>query len=397
MSRYSINGTFVEKNDPFFEHELATAYQSKQRPLCVCRQPPVEMYIARSIERTHIIKRMPNSGHLHHPDCDSYEIPPELSGRGAVEFRAISEDHDTGLTNLKLDFSLSKLSINRTINGGETTSPTTIKSDPSKLTIRAFLHFLYEEAGLNKWSPGMEGKRSWYVVRKHLMNAAQSKVARKTPLTDTLLIPEVFRLEHKDEIVARRRAQLTRLQKTGNKQPVGILIGELKVIESARFGYKIIIKHMPETPVFLGKDVYKRLNKTFPVELSIFNEHEEMHLIVVCTFTVSASGSPQAETLSLMMVDQHWLPFESIEELELITELCIRKKRFIKGLRYNLPMEKVIASVLVTEHDQDPAAVYLVPAGAKEAFYAELDSVIKGSTLPSRVIDNNPESKELGD
>lgn len=395
MTQYSIGDCVLERTDPLFEEALASSYKSRERPLCLCMNPGIPMYIARTGDNSYVLKRMPNSGQDHHSDCDSYEIPAELSGRGAVENKAISEDQETGITTLKLDFSLTKLSVNRTITNGETKEPSAVKADSTKLTIRSLLHFLYEDAGLNKWAPGMEGKRSWFVIRKYLLQAAQNKVARKHSLGEALLIPEQFSLDHKDEIVARRRQFLSKLKKQGNKQPMGILIGEVKAIEEARFGHKMLVKHMPDTPVYMGEDVYKRINKAFSTELAFFFENESIHLLTICTFLLSASGSPQVDTISFMAVDRNWLPFENIEELELLERLCTGGRHFIKGLRYNLGSSDVIASVLLTDTEGKPTAVYLVPAGATESYYDELNAVVTHSELPSQILDTNQE-KTLG-
>ncbi|WP_444928320.1 DUF1173 family protein (plasmid) [Microbulbifer sp. TRSA002] len=391
MSQYSIGDYVLERSSPLFEEALASTYKSQERPLCLCSSPGFPMYIARTSDNSYVLKRMPNSGQQHHPDCESYEIPTELSGRGAVENKAISEDQETGLTNLKLDFSLSKVSLNRTINKGETKEPTVVKGDPTKLTIRSLLHFLYEDAGLNRWAPNMEGKRSWYVIRKYLLQAAQNKLTRKNSLGESLLIPEPFSADHKNEIVARRRQFLSKLKKQGNKQPMGILIGKVKSIEEARFGFKMLVKHMPDTPVYMGEDVYKRINKAFSTELAFFYENESIHLLTICTFLLSASGSPQVDTTSFMAVDRNWLPFENIEELELLERLCTERRHFIKGLRYNLRSSDVIASVLLTDTEAKPTAVYLVPAGAAESYYNELNAVVNHSELPSQVLGVNQE------
>ncbi|MCG8612057.1 MAG: DUF1173 domain-containing protein [Pseudomonadales bacterium] len=391
MTQYSIGDCVLERSDPSFEDALGSAYKSRERPLCLCMSPGIPMYIARTSDNSYALKRMPNSGQHHHPDCDSYEIPGELSGRGEVENKAISEDQETGLTNLKLDFSLTKLSVNRTISKDETKEPAAVKADPTKLTIRSLLHFLYEEAGLNKWVPNMEGKRSWFVIRAYLLQAAQNKVARNHPLGEALLIPEQFSLDHKDEIVARRRQFFSKLKKQGNKHPMGILVGEVKAIEEARFGHKMIIKHMPDTPVYMGEDVFKRINKAFSTQLAFFYENESIHLLTICTFLISASGSPQVDTISFMVVNRNWLPFENIEELELLERLCSGRRQFIKGLRYNLGLSDVIASVLLTDTEDKPTAVYLVPAGASESYYDELNAVVDHSELPRQILDVNKE------
>ena len=71
----------------------------------------VEMYVARLAGSNggYIVKRMPDTGSLHAPDCPSYEPPAEFSGLGQVLRGAITEDPVTGETTLRLDFPLTKL------------------------------------------------------------------------------------------------------------------------------------------------------------------------------------------------------------------------------------------------------------------------------------------------
>ena len=389
MSEYIIEGMRLSRAHPMYQDALKSAYSTKDRPLCMCRKEGVPMYIARLSDSELLVKRMPNTGNMHHTECESYEIPSELSGRGELDDKAVQEDQETGLTNLKLDFSLAKMSINRSGSMTASDSNKAVSSNPKKLSILSLLHYLYEEASLNKWSPRMAGKRNWYIVRKHLLEAASGKVTRKNPLSDFLLIPEVFKLENKDEITARRRSFMNKLSPGSSKQQMGILIGELKAIEPARFGHKLVIKHMPDTPIYLSEQVYNRINKKFDTELSFFYENESIHLLVISTFLVSASGNPSVDTISLMLVDRNWLPFESIHELEMLERLTTGERHFIKGLRYNLNQNHVIASVLLTD-TPEPTAIYLIPAGdINEDYISDVNSVIEASALNSFVWDFN--------
>lgn len=388
MSQYMIDGMTLTRDHPLYQDSLKSAYTNKERPLCMCTIEGVSMYIAKLNDTEFLVKRMPYTGHQHHSDCDSYEIPTELSGRGELE-KAVLEDHETGLTTLKLDFSLAKMSTNRSGAVSPTEPATTVSSNAKKLSIKSFLHYLYDEASLNKWSPRMKGKRNFFIVRKYLLEAAANKVTRKNSLIESLLIPEVFRVEEKNEIAARRRNFMNKLAPGSNKQPMGILIGELKNIEPARFGHKLVIKHMPDSPIFVSDQVYRGINKTFESELSFFHTNESIHLIVIATFFLSASGYPTIDTCSFMMVDRNWLPFENIHELEMLERLVTEERHFIKGLRYNLKKTEVIASVLLTD-TVTPTACYLLPAGDQmEAYIDDMNTVIENSELNSFVWDLN--------
>ena len=75
------------------------------------------MYVARLAGTSDgfIVKRMPDTGSQHAPDCPSYEPPPKSSGLGQVLGSAISEDPATGETTLRLDFAMSKMAGRSTV------------------------------------------------------------------------------------------------------------------------------------------------------------------------------------------------------------------------------------------------------------------------------------------
>ena len=66
MRRYRIGGEIFAEDAPELQAALASAYDSKERPLCLCREPGIAMYIARMGDQL-LIKRMPLSGGDHDP------------------------------------------------------------------------------------------------------------------------------------------------------------------------------------------------------------------------------------------------------------------------------------------------------------------------------------------
>ncbi len=47
MRRYRIGGEILAENARELQAALASVYGSKERPLCLCRDPGIAMYIAR--------------------------------------------------------------------------------------------------------------------------------------------------------------------------------------------------------------------------------------------------------------------------------------------------------------------------------------------------------------
>ena len=251
---YEIAGRRFEIGTHGFPEAIADAHAAHQRPRCMCLVEGVEVYVAR-LGDGYIVKRMPDTGSHHAPDCPSYEPPAEASGLGQVLGSAITEDPTTGETTLKLDFSMSKIA-------GRTAMPTaggdsdSVASSGTKLSLRGLLHYLWDQAQLTRWQPGFAGRRTWSTVRKHLLQAAESKFARGDSLRTCLYIPEAFSVDQRDAINARRVAQWSQaIAVPGKPQHLMLLIAEVKEIVPARHGFKAVVKHVPDQAFALDEQL----------------------------------------------------------------------------------------------------------------------------------------------
>lgn len=359
MAAYLIHGRRIAPDDARFGDALAAAHASRHRPLCLCRASGLPMYVAR-LGGGFIVKRMPDTGEQHAPDCPSYELPPELSGLGALKGAAIVEDPAAGVTSLKLGFALSKggSRSNTPPAGGE--GGDSVGSDDSKLTMRGLLHYLWDEAELTRWQPSFAGRRSWTVVRKQLLLAAEGKVARGRSLQDQLYIPEAFNVEQRDEINARRVARWCQAAGQGQRShPLLLLIGEVKEIVPARFAYKAVIKHVPEQAFTLDETLYRRMARRFESELARWSSSEDLHMVMMATFAVGPGLVPVTDELTLMLVTPQWIPVSDAHEQQLVVRLLRDGRRFIKALRYNLPQEREVASVVLTDTKGGPVPLFV--------------------------------------
>lgn len=376
---------------------LAAAYEQRQRPLCTCKNPHSEMYIAKiAIPKylqqsdqeapknfKYLVKRMPDTGEKHSAECVSYEIPVELSGLGQLSGTAIQENIEDGITSLKFDFSLSK-GASRAAPIASGIEQDSVKTDGNKLGLRATLHYLWEQAEFNKWAPAMANKRNWFVVRKYLLEAAKNKIAKGLSLENILYIPESFNLDKKDEITQRRIAALSGLHNSETKgQKLMIMLGEVKEIKEARYDFKVVLKHLPDYHVMLNADIHKRLEKRFDKEIDLWKSNENCHLIIIGTFGAKPSGVASFEEVALMTVNENWIPYDNSDELQLLNSLTRQNKKFIKSLRYNLPSTTPLASAVITTDDNHTTALYISPASANDAFRADLDSLIENSDISS--------------
>ena len=376
---YQIAGNTYAPDDQQSNQALAAVYGSDRRPLCMCRGSGIEMYVAK-LGHQYLIKRMPNTGAQHATSCESYEPPAELSGLGEVMGGAIQTNLADGVTTLKFDFALSK-NGSRAAPAPSGAEHDTVRTDGKKLTLRGLLHYLYDEAGLTRWSPAMADKRNWWIVRKALLQAASDKVAKGGSVADLLYIPESFVLDKKDEITRRRLAIFNPLaQANGSTRKLMMVVGEVKELGDARFGKKMVLKHLPDAHFFMNDDLYTRLLKRFEHELALWGGMETSHLLVVGTFGVSGAGVASLEEASLMLVNENWLPYESVDEKMLVDALTAQHRRFVKGLRYNLPSSTPLACAVLSD-TANPVAMYITSYGAEDEFRKQLHELIEESTL----------------
>ncbi len=362
---YEIASRRFEIGSRGFADAVAEAHAAHQRPRCMCLVEGVEMYVAR-LGDGYIIKRMPDTGSHHAPDCPSYEPPAEFSGLGQVLGSAITEDPATGETTLRLDFPLTKMPGRSTIppTGGEADS---VSSTGTKLSLRGLLHYLWDQAELTRWHPGFAGKRVWATVRRHLLHAAEHKLARGGALRARLYVPEPFSIEERDAINSRRLAQWQSAVPTpGKSQQLMLLIGEVKEIVPARYGFKAIVKHVPDQAFAIDEQLYRRLGRRFEAELALWGASCDVHMVMIATFGVSSACVPAIHELSLMPVTRQWLPVEDGFDKRLLDKLVGESRAFVKGLHYNLRKGDRIASAALIDCDGSAPMLFILPAVSDE-------------------------------
>lgn len=377
MRCFQIGDQIVEEQADDFQERLAIAYGTKVRPACLCATPGITMYVARIGDQL-LIKRMPLTGCAHDPSCPSYEPPYELSGLGPLIGSAIQVDAASGAASLRLDFSLTKRGP-RSAAATETEARETVTNEARKLSLRALLHYLWHEGGLTEWTSHWIGRRHWWQVRSHLIEAARTMTVRGETLLDRLFVPEPFRAEDKTAIEQRRATALAAIHQatSGGQRKLMLLVGEIKEFSQARSGRKVVVKHMPGFPIFLEEGAWRRLQARFNAEFELWQANESAHLMAIMTIGTATSGLPIINEIALMTVTGEWLPVESIHEQQLLDKLTKMQRKSVKGLRFNLPRSQPVATAILAEPKPVPVALYVVPPYANEDFESALREKIE--------------------
>ncbi len=332
------------------------------------------MYIAQ-VGDQYMVKRMPLSGGSHDPSCSSYEPPDELSGLGVLMGSAIQVDSESGMATLKLDFRLSKVGT-RSVPAVGAAGSDSVVGDTKKLSLRGLLHYLWHEAELTVWTSRWAGKRHWWNIRWHLVEAAGQMTVKGGVLSETLFVPEPFRSADKIAIEQRRgQALAPALPPKSGPRKLMILVGEVKEFSPARSGHKLIVKHMPGFVFLLDESLHRRFQTRFETEMALWGADEASHLIAIATFGLTPAGLAVIEEMAVMVVAENWVPYESAYEKKLVDALARTRERSMKGLRYNLPVDKPTATAILQTQPR-PVGLYIVPPSSDGAYQETLSELI---------------------
>lgn len=385
--RLEIGGETYRADTPGLSQRIALAYWGRQRPRCLCTERGAEMYIAR-VGDSYRVKRMPGTGSQHATACLSYEPPSEWSGLGQVLGTAIVENPDTGETQLRLGFSLSKRPGSLGAPGAGLASAGA-KSAGVKLSMGALLHYLWDQAELTRWHPGFEGRRTWGVVRRQLLEAAARKVTGGRDLLQVLYVPEPFVLAQRDAIDARRLSHWRQAQSgpPGSSSLV-LIIGELKDMGPARFGYRAFIKHLPDLPLSIDEKLLRSASRHFSAELALWSGSDATHLLIIGTVALGISGTPELTEFALMVVNDGWLPVVSTHDKRLLDTLIQQGRTFLRPLPYNLPQAQMPANVLLTDVGALPVPLVIRHAAASSAL--EIPAQVPSWLWDPSQLDNPP-------
>jgi hypothetical protein len=289
------------------------------------------MYIAR-VSHGYIVKRMPDTGHHHAPQCPSYEPSAESSALGCSEGNAISNDPETGTSTLKLGFALYR-TPGRSLGPVSHGKSASVSYAGPRLSLLGLLQYLWDQAELTRWHPGFAGKRTWATVRRHLLRAADRKFANGIALLDRLYVPETFSVDERNAINARRLALWqSAVDMPGRNIALMVLIGEAKEIAPTGSAFRVIVKHVPDQGFALPAVLHTRVAQRFERELMLWARNNDVRMLSIGTFDTGSTAGPHLHDLALMPVNRQWLPVEDEVCKHMVNRLVDDGRAFIKCL-----------------------------------------------------------------
>jgi hypothetical protein len=358
VQRFAIQGHVWLAEDAGLQSALAQIHDTGERPRCLCVSGGVEMYVAR--HHRFLVKRMPETGKHHHPSCPSFEPDGAHSGLGDLIGDAVLEPHP-GCIELRVDFPWMRIN-GRTVTRGEASEPGEVSVPRHRMSLRAVMHYLFERAGFNRWTPAMAGKRNQGVLCKYLLEAAADIEVKGTPLAQRLYVPEPFNESTKLDIVQRRRAKLAVLRPRDGRAALALVIGEFKACERGDRGSRIWIRHMPDAPLLMETPSWDRLARVHAALLEARDSDagHRTRLIMAALIGDRREFTYEINTASLMLVSEQWIPVEGVHELPLIDALVVRQRRFLKPLRYDARSAALFPNALLLDRGAEPVPLHLI-------------------------------------
>lgn len=360
VQRFSIKSRVFSSDDPQLQGALAKIHETSERPRCLCVPGGVEMYLAH--HRQFVVKRMPETGNRHHPSCPSYEPELQQSGLGELVGDAVIES-ESGAVELRVDFPWARLT-GRGVSHGEPQELSEVSVPHRRMSLRALMHFLFERAGFNRWSPTMEGRRNQGVLHKYLQEAALSITIKGQSLAERLYVPEPFSEAGRTEVARRRREKLAVLRPQDGQSPLAVVIGEFKTSDVTPFGRRVWIKHMPDAPLLIAAKPWERVQRVFAplLEAGEADTGYRPRLMMAALIRARRESTYEIDVASLMLTSEHWVPVEGVHELPLIHALVEQRRRFVKPLRYDARSASAFPNALLLDAGLAPIPLHVVSA-----------------------------------
>lgn len=377
-AKFLIGDLLYGLDDSNVQDALSNAHCLLVRPRCMCVPGGIEMYIAK--HRHFIVKRMPGTGAQHHPTCESWEPDASLSGRGALlEGAVVLTGGD--FIDLRVDFPLTRA-------GGHAASPildkikADVRSSPRHMSLHALLQFLFEQAGFNRWSPAMNGRRHQGVIEKYVYEAAAELRLKGKALADRLYIPERFDEAIKEQICARRRERLSVLSPSdGGGYEMALVVGEFKDVIDSAGATRVRLRHMADAPLTMAAKDWMRLQRKFSwmFDLKASDVGDQVRVIMCLLVFAKQEHVLHVDTATCMLTSRNWIPLDAAFEVDLARKLTEEKRRFLKPLRYDAGHSEAFPNFLLLDTGSVPTPLHVLSGFMSKAAFAAKEKAIARS------------------
>ena len=337
-----ISAPAIRHEPQTYQAELKAAKAIYGSVLCACIEEPLKLVIR---ERTGklFLAAWPDQAAKHALDCPFYSDPRT----GATDYAQGAIQRDGEVTRVVLYHAIRQERTHQPAPVRPVSEPErakTIAPDirKEKLHLWGLLHYLWEEAALNRWYPGWH--RDWGFTRYLLRRAAQTTVINGDALLQHLYIPPVWSQKKRDEIKGHWAQFVAPLITNHRRMPVvesGFVIGTVRTLEPSEFGYVLRLHHHSER-FFMDKNLadnlarYSRRGWAAAKRLEVVDDDaEKPYVVAAMRVEASHSGRMTVVEAALMRVSPRFIPVNSSYEDKLARQLVDQARKFVRPLHYD--------------------------------------------------------------
>ena len=361
---------WLADNEAEAQRVLATFKTRNITPRCECNEKMPPMYI--SHRTRYFLARNPGTGSLHSPECPSFEMETEDSGRITYENDVIKTKSD-GTLSLKILAPLAYKRVDRAakeesdIDSLVPPKPKTQSSKRDAMSLSGLLALMWEEAELNRWHPGFNKRRIWAVARNRLLDVAQRIYTKRTNIADVIYIPEHFNDASKEAIDERRKAEFSRIMtSTSISTKYMVVIGGMRKVNIQQNSIAIMLRHQSDAVKYWGtQHVMKKMENS--LVLSILNDIDDPRLVyTMMVVSRDINDVLHIQDIGFLLADIHMIP-TYFEQDRLMTEkLIMEGHKFIKTMRFDGSKNTVYPNYLLVDNPNKPTPMAIFRTFASE-------------------------------
>jgi hypothetical protein len=182
---------------------------------------------------------------------------------------------------------------------------------------------------------------------KHLMAAAHEIETKGVRLADCLLIPEPYSLDDATAIARRRARSMAILLSPGEDVQFKLMLvmSELKEFSATDIDYRIVLRHMPDCPLYMERKAGERFKKIFECEYEAWVHQRsaeqagqadpgQLRFLFCGLIYAKREGVYFIDTATLVLLSATWIPLDQPYEHLLIDALVRQERCFLKPLRF---------------------------------------------------------------
>lgn len=328
------------------EYAVCMCPGSGNKRLKICRKENPEMFY---------LSKYPDTGEEHSVSCQFYAPVPEKSGLQGYAIGVVEHLSDGG-KRIRMQLGLRQNSDEQPSEAPDDRPARSGGVKQSSMRLLGLLHFLWDEAALNRWYPKMAGKRDAGRVGYWVLSQAREIRTSRMVLSDVFLThaKKGWREEQRNRTVS-ALAKEKRLRL--------VAVDDLARYDESKYPFplsRVPFSGPAGMPfAYIPKPLWELTEKRFGKELSAWKAGRRVVAIAQIEVADCGKNDGRICDVGLMVVSDEWIPVESSYEALVEGTLRDQERAFFKPLRYDADEDCVFPDFWLLDVGQDyPMEVY---------------------------------------